>query len=135
VVVHTLIPALGGRGRQISDFEASLVYKVSSRTARGTQRNPVSRKKKIWAREMAQWLRMFAGFPEDLNLILVLGTRLAAYNQPPVTTIRSYTCNPLLPGVYKRVYIHISKNKGLCVCTSRCPCCLKEDRIPYRELC
>jgi hypothetical protein len=27
--------------------EASLVYRVSSRTARATQRNPVSRKKKI----------------------------------------------------------------------------------------
>jgi hypothetical protein len=33
---------LGGRGRQISEFEASLVYKVSSRTARATQRNPAS---------------------------------------------------------------------------------------------
>jgi hypothetical protein len=32
---------LGGRGRQISEFEASLVYRVSSRTAMGTQRNPV----------------------------------------------------------------------------------------------
>jgi hypothetical protein len=29
---------LGGRGRQISEFEASLVYKVSFRTARATQR-------------------------------------------------------------------------------------------------
>jgi hypothetical protein len=37
---------LGGRGRRISEFEASLVYRVSSRTARATQRNPVSRKKK-----------------------------------------------------------------------------------------
>jgi hypothetical protein len=37
---------LGGRGRQISEFEASLVYKVSSRTARATQRSPVSGKKK-----------------------------------------------------------------------------------------
>jgi hypothetical protein len=36
---------LGGRGRWISEFEASLVYKVSSRTARATQRNPVSEKK------------------------------------------------------------------------------------------
>jgi hypothetical protein len=36
---------LGGRGRQNSEFEASLVYKVSSRTARATQRNPVSKKK------------------------------------------------------------------------------------------
>jgi hypothetical protein len=37
---------LGGRGRQISEFEASLVYKVSSRTARATQRNPVSKNQK-----------------------------------------------------------------------------------------
>jgi hypothetical protein len=37
---------LGGRGRWISEFEASLVYKVSARTARATQRNPVSKKTK-----------------------------------------------------------------------------------------
>jgi hypothetical protein len=37
---------LGGRGRQISEFEASLVYKVGSKTARAIQRNPVSKKKK-----------------------------------------------------------------------------------------
>jgi hypothetical protein len=37
---------LGGRGRQTSEFEASLVYRVSSRTARATQRNPVSKKLK-----------------------------------------------------------------------------------------
>jgi hypothetical protein len=36
---------LGGRDRQISEFEASLVYRVSSRTARATQRNPVSKNK------------------------------------------------------------------------------------------
>jgi hypothetical protein len=35
---------LRGRGRRISEFEASLVYKVSSRTARATQRNPVWKK-------------------------------------------------------------------------------------------
>jgi hypothetical protein len=35
-----LIPALW-----ISEFEASLIYKVSSRTARATQRDPVSKKK------------------------------------------------------------------------------------------
>jgi hypothetical protein len=45
-----LIPALGGgggggKGRQISEFKASLVYRVSSRTARATQRNPVSKNK------------------------------------------------------------------------------------------
>jgi hypothetical protein len=35
---------LRGRGRQISEFKDSLVYRVSSRTARATQRNPVSKK-------------------------------------------------------------------------------------------
>jgi hypothetical protein len=35
---------LGGRGRQISEFRARLVYKVSSRTARAIQRNPVLKK-------------------------------------------------------------------------------------------
>ena len=41
-----LIPALG-RQRQadLCEFKASLVYSVSSRTARATQRNPVSKKK------------------------------------------------------------------------------------------
>jgi hypothetical protein len=34
---------MGGRGRQISEFEASLVYRVSSRTARAIQRNLVSK--------------------------------------------------------------------------------------------
>jgi hypothetical protein len=35
-----------GRGRQISEFKASLVYRMSSRMARATQRNPVSKKHK-----------------------------------------------------------------------------------------
>jgi hypothetical protein len=64
----------GGRGRQISEFEASLVYKVSSRTARATQRNPVSKKqkqknknknkkktKKNWPSQ-AQWLSLTAAY-------------------------------------------------------------------------
>jgi hypothetical protein len=37
---------LGSRGRQISEFEARLVYRVSSRTARATQRNPVWKNQK-----------------------------------------------------------------------------------------
>jgi hypothetical protein len=37
---------LGGRGRRISEFKASLVYRGSSRTARATQRNPVSKNQK-----------------------------------------------------------------------------------------
>jgi hypothetical protein len=40
MVAHAFNPS---RGRQISEFEASLVYRVSSRIARATQRNPVSK--------------------------------------------------------------------------------------------
>jgi hypothetical protein len=51
VVAHAFNPSTweaeaGGFLRQISEFEDSLVYKVSSRTARATQRNPISEKKK-----------------------------------------------------------------------------------------
>jgi hypothetical protein len=41
---------LGGRGRQISEFKDSLVYRVSSRTARAKQRNPVSRNP-VWKKQ------------------------------------------------------------------------------------
>jgi hypothetical protein len=37
---------LGGRGRRISEFGGSLVYRVSFRTAKGIQRNPVQKKRK-----------------------------------------------------------------------------------------
>jgi hypothetical protein len=36
VVAHTFNPS-GGRGRWICEFEAGLVYRVSSKTARATQ--------------------------------------------------------------------------------------------------
>jgi hypothetical protein len=47
---------LGGRGRQISEFKASLVYRVSSRTARATQRNPVSKNKNNNKKIMIEWI-------------------------------------------------------------------------------
>jgi hypothetical protein len=40
-----LIPALRKQRQAISEFEASLVYKVSSRTVRATQRNSVLKNK------------------------------------------------------------------------------------------
>jgi hypothetical protein len=69
---------LGGRGRWISEFKASLVYRVSSRTARAIQRNPVSktqkkrkkeRKKTEEARDWAQMLRSLASLPEVLSSV------------------------------------------------------------------
>ena len=35
---------MGGRDKQISEFKASRVYRVSSRMARDTRRNPVLKK-------------------------------------------------------------------------------------------
>jgi hypothetical protein len=46
VVAHAFNPSIQeAEARWISKFEASLVYKVSSRTARAIQRNPVSKNK------------------------------------------------------------------------------------------
>jgi hypothetical protein len=75
---------LRGRDRQISEFEASLIYRVSSRTVRTTKRNPVSKKTKNKktknktkqkktnrprARELAQWLRALVLVAKDPGLI------------------------------------------------------------------
>jgi hypothetical protein len=86
VVVHAFDPSTysGGRGRWISEFEASLVYKVSSRTARTTQRNPVSKNKNknqktIVAGEMAWWLRASHALSEDPNSVSSLYTVAHSY--------------------------------------------------------
>jgi hypothetical protein len=44
MVAHAFNPSMGGRGKQISEFETSLVYKVGSRTARDTQRKKKNKK-------------------------------------------------------------------------------------------
>jgi hypothetical protein len=47
VVAHAFKPSTReAEAGGFLEFEASLVYKVSSRTARATQRNPVSKNKK-----------------------------------------------------------------------------------------
>jgi hypothetical protein len=53
---------LGGRGRQISEFEASLVYRVSSRPARATQRNPVSKTKQNKTTTTTTTTKLFSDF-------------------------------------------------------------------------
>jgi hypothetical protein len=48
---------LGGRGRRNSEFEASLVYKVSSRTARATEKPCLKKpKKKKRKKEIDGWV-------------------------------------------------------------------------------
>jgi hypothetical protein len=47
MVAHAFNPSTWeAEAGRFSEFEASLVYRVSSRTARATQRNPVSKNKK-----------------------------------------------------------------------------------------
>ena len=46
VVVHTFNPSIWVAEAGRFEFEASLVYRVSSRTARATQRGPVSKEKR-----------------------------------------------------------------------------------------
>jgi hypothetical protein len=67
---------LGGKGRQISEFEASLVYKVSSRTVRATQRNPVSKNKqtnknkkqnKTQAGDIVLWVKVLSTKLSELH--------------------------------------------------------------------
>jgi hypothetical protein len=56
---------LGGRGRRISEFEASLGYRVSSRTVRAIQRNPVSKRTKTNRGRCSQpTIELSAGSPK-----------------------------------------------------------------------
>jgi hypothetical protein len=48
---------LGGIGRHISEFEASLVCKVSFRTARAIQRNPVLKKTKTKTKKQKKMIK------------------------------------------------------------------------------
>ena len=52
---------MGGRGRQINEFEAILVYRVSFRTDGVTQRNSVSKTKQN-KKNLESWKML-----EDLN--------------------------------------------------------------------
>ena len=57
-------------------FEASLVYKVSSRTARATQRNPVSKKKKKQTNKKPKKQKKRWAGPSSASLLPLLHERL-----------------------------------------------------------
>jgi hypothetical protein len=73
---------LGGRGRQISEFEASLVYKVSSRTARAIQRNPVSKNQKKKKRKKKKKKLKQLLSKAEAGVIMGPGTGAAALSHP-----------------------------------------------------
>jgi hypothetical protein len=56
---------LGSRGRGVSELEASLVYRVSSRTARATQRNPVMKKQKQINKQIKTTKKLLSQCPPD----------------------------------------------------------------------
>ena len=58
---------MGGRGRWISEFEAILVYKVNSRTARAIHTNPVSKKKKKKKKKIKHEVEI----PNHLNIVQI----------------------------------------------------------------
>jgi hypothetical protein len=95
VVAHAFNPSTWeAEAGRFFEFEASLVDKVSSRTARAIQRNPVSKnqtkqnkktqknKKKFPAGEMAQWLRALSTLPEVLSSNP--SNHMVAHDQPSV---------------------------------------------------
>jgi hypothetical protein len=85
---------LGSRGRYISEFETSLVYKASLKTVRATQRKPVFKQTNgvSGAGEMAQLLRALAVLPEDPGSISRL--QMAAHKQTvfPTPPWALHTC-------------------------------------------
>ena len=100
MVAHALSSKnLGNSGRQISEFKASLVYRVSSRAARGTQRNPVLGGKKNLFRSF-QDAKMYYLFKELFIFIHRVFVCLLC------------TCVP----------------RRVCVCVCVCVC-LSEDRL------
>jgi hypothetical protein len=87
---------LGGRGRWISQFETSLVYRVSSRTARPTQRNPVlknQKEKKKYLEADTETETMEEQYPQACPLWLLLSCLVAIsqsdLNNPSVETFLS----------------------------------------------
>jgi hypothetical protein len=62
---------LGGRGRRISELEASLVYRVSSRTARATQRIPVSKNQKKKKKEKERNALIVLLLPVILSFLIL----------------------------------------------------------------
>jgi hypothetical protein len=90
---------LGGRGRWISKFEASLVYRVSSRTARATQRNPV------WgvgagSTRAGQILTLYAILSTPLSITLKYNLPCFVWATPTLTGRSSWLCSHDLPALW-----------------------------------
>jgi hypothetical protein len=63
---------LGGRGRRICEFEASLVYSVSSRTVRAIQRNPFSKNQKKKKKRISVYSTVLHTFVVGSTLLIYI---------------------------------------------------------------
>ena len=59
---------MGGKDRRICEFEASLVYRVSSRIAKATQRNPVSKTKQTKTKQNKRKKKNGKVYPVNLEV-------------------------------------------------------------------
>ena len=86
MMVHAFDPCIGRR-RQTSELEASLIYESSSRIARATQRNPVSKNQpnktlnSIESLHHAMYLPILVYF-----IFLVFQDRVLMYNLGQLST-------------------------------------------------
>ena len=71
VVAHASNPSTSEAEAGKSEFEASLLYRVSSRTARATNTSETKQNKthQPWELERAPWLRALVALTEDLGLV------------------------------------------------------------------
>ena len=95
-----LIPALGSRGRQISEFEESLVYKVSSWTARAIQRNAVSKNQnnnKTKTNKQKHFLRFIVAFINMLYPKIKHYNLSCSLSQQLNSSLYQIFCSILLP--------------------------------------
>lgn len=113
-MVHTpLTPVLESQ-RQIDlcKYKASLVYIVSSRLARATQRDSVSKKKKkgiIWQLGLSLWLRALTTLAENPALIPnphMMPTTLCNYSPGDVTPPLTFKDTRNTYSVCVRIHTH-----------------------------
>jgi hypothetical protein len=75
----------GGTGRQrqtVCESKASLVYRASSRTAKATQINPVSKKKKKKKKKVIYWIPIFPSLiPRHLTKASSMAPPHSAYEE------------------------------------------------------
>jgi hypothetical protein len=89
VVAHAFNPSTweaGGRGRWISEFKASLIYKVNSRTARATQSKPCLKKTKQLSVFLIVFLPSFLFFISEKPFFLPVCLLFMCMDVFPVCT-------------------------------------------------